>query len=434
MDASYYIGLIAALAVLLGLSAFFSSCETSFSSLSKIKLKNMAAKHKPGGKANRLSAKTPVRARLTLALLNVYDTILSTILVGNTLVNIAASALATMLCIGLLGAKGVSIATITMTVIILVFTEITPKTLAKESPELTALRVAPLLRFFMAIFAPFNYLAGAWKKVIVKIFPVKTDRTVTEDELLTFVEEVRQEGGINKQEEQMIRQVIAFDNITAADIVTPRIDVAAISENSSAGEIDRAFAETGFSRLPVFRENIDTISGVILFKDFHYEVIKKGRPPLEIIKPVVFVTKTMKISRLLQTLQKKQSHLAVLVDEFGGTLGIVTIEDILEELVGEIWDEHDEIVEPIRRNANGSYTVLGSVKFQEMLEYIDGEHTPEEIPNTTIGSWILETAGTPPRINDQFTWNSLRITVSRMQRQRILETILTTNHTNTTNP
>ncbi|MDR0455201.1 MAG: hemolysin family protein [Treponema sp.] len=414
MDASYYISLVAALLALLGLNLFFSLCETGFSSLSRIKLKNMA----DSGKRNRRSA----RARLVLKMLDAYDKLLSSILIGNTIVNITASALATMLFFGLLGAKGVSLATVTITLVVLIFCEISPKTLAKESPELTALRAAPLLRFFMVIFAPLNYLAGAWKKIIVKFFPVKDDRSLTEDELLTFVEEVRQEGGINKNEEQMIRQVIEFDDITAADIVTPRVDVVAVPENSAPDEIDRAFAATGFSRLPVYRGNIDAITGVILLKDFHHEVIKKERPPAEIIKPVVFVTKTMKISGLLRTLQKKQSHLAVLVDEFGGTLGIVTIEDILEELVGEIWDEHDKVVEPFRRNTDGSFTVLGNVKFQDMLEYIN-ESPPEdgEIPNTTVGSWVLENSGSLPRSGERFVWRNLQITVSRLQRNRVME-------------
>ncbi|MDR2718034.1 MAG: hemolysin family protein [Treponema sp.] len=412
--ASYYISLVAALLALFGLNLFFSLCETGFSSLSRIKLKNMAE----NGKRNRRSA----RARLTLKMLDAYDKILSSILIGNTVVNIAASALATALFIGLFGAKGVSLATLTVTLVVLIFCEISPKTLAKESPELTAIRVAPLLRFFTIIFAPLNYLAGAWKKIIVKFFPVKDDRSLTEDELLTFVEEVRQEGGINKNEEQMIRQVIEFDDITAADIVTPRVDVAAVSQDSSPEEIDRVFAATGFSRLPVYRGNIDTITGVILLKDFHHEVIKKGRPPEEIIKPVVLVTKTMKISSLLRTLQKKQSHLAVLVDEFGGTLGIATIEDILEELVGEIWDEHDKVVEPFRRNADGSLSVLGSVKFQDMLEYMN-ENPPEddEIPHTTVGSWVLETSGSLPRPGDRFVWRNVQITVSRIQRNRVME-------------
>ncbi|MCL2044676.1 MAG: hemolysin family protein [Treponema sp.] len=415
----YYITVTAALIVLFCLSVFFALCETSFSSANRIKLKNMADKGKPKRRAK--------RARLVLKLLDEYDKLLSSVLIGNTIVNVVTSALATVLCIRLFGSKGVSIAAAIVTVTVLIFAEISPKTLAKEVPELTAFRTAPLLRFFMLIFTPFNYLASAWKKVIIKIFPVKTDRTVTEDELLTFVKEVRQEGGINRHEEHMIRQVIEFDDMTAAEIITPRIDLTAIPENASAEEINNVFAETRFSRLPVYRETIDNITGVILFKDFHYEVFIQGKPPSEIIKPVLFVTKTIKIRKLLRTLQEKQAHMAVLVDEFGGTLGVVTIEDIIEELVGEIWDEHDEVEEEFIRNEDGILTVLGSANLHDMFDVIANTFSitlPEEtasLQNTTVGNWVSETYGSLPRSGDRFEWHNLQITVSRVQRHRVME-------------
>jgi len=418
----YYISITAALAFLFGLSMFFAFCETSFTSLSRIKLKNMAEKNRKTRKA--------ARARLVLKLLDSYDKLLSSILIGNTIVNVVTSALATMLFIGLFGAKGVSIASVVVTVLVLVFGEISPKTLAKESPELTALRSAPLLRFFIVIFKPLNYLASAWANIIVKIFPPNANRHITEDELLTFVEEVRQEGGINRREEHMIRQAIEFDDITAAEIMTPRMDMAAVSETDTAEHIESLFEETGFSRLPVYRDNIDNITGIMLLKDFYREVIKKGKSPSEIIKPVVLVTKTMKIQRLLQTLKEKQSHMAVLVDEFGGTLGIVTVEDILEELVGEIWDEHDSVVEPVKRNSDGSFSALGRTQFQDMVDFIGGKTSnndlPEggEIPSTTVGNWVMETKGSLPRVGEQFDWHKLRIRVSRVQRHRVMEVVV----------
>ena len=421
--ALYYISIAAALVILFCLSTFFAFCETSFSSLSRIKLKNMAEKNRRSRKAS--------RARLVLELLDSYDKLLSSILIGNTIVNVVTSALAAMLLIGLFGAKGVGIASVAVTVLVLVFGEISPKTLAKESPELTALRYAPLLRFFMIIFKPLNYLASAWRNIIIKIFPSNANRQITEDELLTFVEEVRQEGGINKREEQMIRHAIEFDEITAAEIMTPRMDVVAVSSTETARYIETVFENTGFSRLPVFRDNIDNITGIILFKDFHREVIIKGKSPSQIIKPVVLVTKTMKIPRLLQTLKEKQSHMAVLVDEFGGTLGIVTVEDILEELVGEIWDEHDRVVEPVKHNADGSFSALGSLQFQDMVDYISGKtsnddlHEGDDIPGTTVGNWVMETKGSLPRAGEQFDWHKLRIKVSRVQRHRVMEVIVT---------
>jgi CBS domain containing-hemolysin-like protein len=430
---SYYLSLLAALLALLGLNLFFSLCETSFSALSRIKLKNMAVNSKQKRKAK--------RAQFVLKMLENYDKLLSSILIGNTIVNITASALAAVLFFNLFGAKGVGLATAALTLVVLLFCEISPKTLAKESPESTALRVAPFMRLFIVIFTPLNYLTGVWKKVIVKVFPIKGDRSLTEDELLTFVEEVRQEGGINQNEEEMIRHAIEFDDLTAAEIITPRVDVVAVSDASTPEELDRVFTESSFSRLPVFHENIDNITGIITLKDFHFEVLKKGRPLSEVVKPVVLVTKTMKISSLLKTLQQKQSHMAVLIDEFGGTMGIVSMEDIVEELVGEIWDEHEQVVEQFWQNADGSFTVLGSAKFQDMLAYMNHENpsedTPSEgsvpleeeapsgkdddIPNTTVGNWVLETAGSLPRAKEEFTWRNLRITVARVQRHRVME-------------
>jgi CBS domain containing-hemolysin-like protein len=408
---SYTFSIILSLAGLLCFSAFFSASETAFSSVNRIKLKNLAAGNNK-------------KAQLALKLLDAYDKLLSTVLIGNNIVNITSSTLAAVLFVGFFGNAGVSIATLVMTVMVLIFGEISPKTLAKESPERVAMAFAPLLRIFVFIFTPANRLASAWKQMIVKLFRVTGDRAVTEDELLTFVEEVRQEGGINKQEEEMIRQVIEFDDITAGEIYTPRIDVAAVSETDSAEEIDKKFYETGFSRLPVYRDNIDHITGVMLLKDFHHGVMKMGRPPESIIKPVVFITKSMKVSKLLRTLQEKQSHLAVLVDEFGGTVGILTIEDIVEELVGEIWDEHDEVVENIKQNGDGSFQVLGNSGLGEMFDFFgisgndkDGGGTS----NTTVGGWVMETLGGMSRTGDEFSHENLLIRVSRVIRHRVME-------------
>jgi CBS domain containing-hemolysin-like protein len=414
---SYYIVLGISLFILLCFSAFFSACEMAFSSLNRIKLKNLAVKSK--------------RARLALKMIESYEKILSTILIGNNIVNIGASALAAALFIDLFGSKGVSIATLTMTLLVLVFGEISPKTLAKETPELTALRYAPLLRFFVFIFKPVNYLTSAWKKLLLKIFPVKSNRLTTEDELLTFVEEVRQEGGINIQEEQMIRQVIGFDDLRVSGIFTPRVDVEAVAQNSTIEEIDRKFVKTGFSRLPVYLDSIDNIKGIILLKDFYHEVMKGLKTPSEIVKPVIFITKTIKLTKLLRKLQEKKAHLAVVVDEHGGTLGIVTIEDIVEELVGEIWDEHDEVIEPVRKLADGSFTVLGSVNFMDMLKTITQQEISSDAPNTTIANWIIENLGRLPHTGEKLIWNYLTFKVLRVIKQRIMEVNVTVDFSKT---
>jgi len=410
---SYYTITIISLLVLLSLSTFFSSCEMAFSTLNRIKLKNMAVKSK--------------RARFVLKMLETYDKILSTVLIGNNIVNIAASALAAALFIDLFGQKGVSIATLIMTMLVLVIGDISPKALAKETPELTALRNAPLLRLFVYIFSPINVIMTGWKILLMKLFPVKGNRTTTEDELLTFVEEVRHEGAINIHEEHMIRQVIEFDDLKASGIFTPRIDVVAVSDDSSVEEIDKKFITTGFSRLPVYHENIDNITGIILLKDFYHKVMKELNTPAQIVKPVVFVTKTIKIGKLLKTMQKKKAHLAVVVDEYGGTLGIVTIEDIIEELVGEIWDEHDKVVVPIKKDSSGGFTVFGTVNFKDMLDFIEkqseqsSQAEPDEIPNTTVSNWIMENLGRLPKLDEELTWKNLTIKVLKVIKHRVME-------------
>jgi CBS domain containing-hemolysin-like protein len=405
--------LIVSLGGLICLSAFFSASETSFTSLNRIKLKNLAL----GGNW---------RAKLALKLFDAYDKLLSTVLIGNNIVNIASSALATLLFVELFGPGGVSLAALVMTLLILVFGEISPKTLAKESPEFTALRFAPLLRFFIVLFSPLNYLSAAWKKIIVRIFPASGNRAITEDELLTFVGEVRQEGGINRQEEEMIRQAIEFDDLTAARICTPRMEIAAVCEHESAAVIDSKFAETGFSRLPVFRGSVDNIIGIILLKDFHHWEINEGKAVASVLKPAIFVTKTIKISRLLKTLQQKRAHMAVVVDEFGVTFGIVTVEDIVEELVGEIWDEHDEVMEPITEVSAGVYRVMGNTSLSLVFEFIraaDGVEQ-EPLPDISVGSWALENIGALPKPGDEFTSLGLQVTVAKVRRHRVLEAVV----------
>ncbi len=360
--------LLVILFILMCFSAFFSLAEMAYSSLNKIKLKSLGEKSKKLGK----------RVRLALKLLEDYDKILSTVVIGNNIVNIGSSALATAILIGIFGNKGVSIATAVMTVLVLVFCEISPKVLAKESPELTAIRTAPFLRFLVWFFTPLSHLAAEWKKFIIKLFSVKQDRSTTEDELLTFVEEVRQEGGININEEKMIRQVIDFDDLKASEIYTPRMDVQAVPVTSAVQDVDLKFTETGFSRLPVFQDSVDNILGIINFKDFYHDVIKGHKALNDIIKPVIFVAKTIKIGKLLRTLQDKQAHVAVVIDEHGGTLGIITIEDIVEELVGEIWDENEKVIEPVKKTSDGGYRVMGNVNFSDMLEYFDLKDDDED--------------------------------------------------------
>lgn len=396
--------LIAVLVVLLFFSAFFSASETAYSSLNRIRLKNLAE----GGD------KRAIRA---LALTERYDELLSTVLVGNNLVNILSTALATTLFVAFFGNLGVTLSTVVMTVAVLLFGEISPKTLAKESPEAFAMRVAAPLSVVITILTPVNWFFSAWKKLIMKIFKVDGDRGATQQELLTFVEEVAKEGGINEREEEMIRTVIEFDDLDAADIFTPRVDVVGFEEHDEPAKIAGLFHETGFSRLPVYRDNLDNIIGVVLEKDFSYTVVQRNGFVADVIRPVLFITKSVKLGVLLRELQQKKSHMAVIVDEYGGTMGIVTIEDIMEELVGEIWDEHDEIVSDIEPQPDGSYLVRGGTPLDDFFELFGITSTADSL---TVGGWVTEQLGRLAQLDESFVYEGVRVTVTETLRRRVV--------------
>jgi len=404
----FSLGIIGLFFFLLGLSWFFSTTETSFSSANGIKLKNMAQE---GSK----------KAALALEITEKYDQLLSTVLIGNNIVNILAASLATVLFVGYFGNIGVSVATAVTTVLVLIFGDISPKTLAKEAPERFACGCARPIRFFMIIFTPLNFLSAKWKKVIIKIFRIKADNTITEEELLTFVEEVRQVGGINEGEEHMIRKTIEFDDLSADDILTPRVDITAVSVTDTIETIEKCFYETGYSRLPVYRDSVDTIIGVILLKDFVSRILKNHEPLESIIKPVIFSGETVKLLHLLKNLQSKKSHLAVIVDEYGGTMGIVTLEDIVEELVGEIWDEHDDVTENIIPLPDGCYRINGNTPLKDFSETFKLDEKDIPTDATTVNGWIMEHLAEIPQEKYSFVFNNLSVTILKTSHNRVVE-------------
>lgn len=386
------------------MSAYFSATETAFSSLNRIRIKNLADK---GNK----------RAALVANLSDKYDSMLSTILIGNNIVNIGCSSLATVLCLKWLGEDiGPSVSTIATTVVVLIFSEITPKSIAKESPEKFAMFSAPILQVLMVILTPFNYLFGLWKKLLSKLIKSDEDRGITEEEILTIVEEAAQEGGIDEEEGTLIRSAIEFTEMEAGDILTPRIDVEGVELHSTKEQIAEVFTETGYSRLPVYEESMDHIVGIIYHKDFHNYVYHTEQEVESIIRPVRFITKTRKISDLLKELQEEKSHIAVVMDEFGGTIGIVTMEDILEELVGEIWDEHDEIIQAFEKVSEDEYMVLGSTNLEKLFEELEIE---DEVEVVTVSGWIMNLLERIPKENDEVTYGDWEITVLEMNGKRV---------------
>ncbi|MBQ2795012.1 MAG: HlyC/CorC family transporter [Oscillospiraceae bacterium] len=396
------IGTIIIMGVLVMMSAYFSATETAFNSLNLTKLKISAEKGDRG-------------AALMLRLLDDYNRLLTTILVGNNIVNIALSSIATVFFIKLVGDAGATVSTAVITVIVLIFGEITPKSIAKESPEAFARFSAPIINFLAVILTPINYIFSLWKKLISLIFKSSDEHAVTEEELLSMVEEVESSGGIGEQEGELIRNAMELNENDAADIATPRVDIEAVGKDWTKEEVAQVFVETGYSRLPVYIDSIDNIIGIIHRTDFYNNYDMENIADTMLTTPV-FVPTTIKIGALLKLLQKNKCHMAVVTDEYGGTFGIVTMEDILEELVGEIWDEHDEVEEDISEN-KGIYTVSGSMDPEELFEEL--EMDIEEVPYATLSGWIMDELNKVPEEGDTFDSNGYRFTVETVDGMRV---------------
>lgn len=398
------LGQIIFLVILIMFSAFFSATETAFSSINKIRMKNMANN---GNK----------KAVAVLELNEKYDKLISTILIGNNIVNITASSVATVLFLVYFPKNGATISTVVTTIVVLIFGEITPKSIAKDFPEKFAMAVVPFVKVLCIILSPINFVFSSWKNLISKVFKNDENRGLTEEELLTMVEEAQDDGGINDEEGELIRNAIEFNDIQVSDVHTPRVDVVAIDENDSREEIDRVFCESNFTRLPVYKDTIDNIIGVINQKDFYNSNKFKGNIKDIMSKPL-YVIPNMKISELLQKLQTNKTHIAVITDEYGGTVGIVTLEDILEELVGEIWDEHDEIVEDFIKTGENEYRVLGSADLDDFFDLFDMKN---EFESSTVGGWITEEMNRFPKVGDSFVYKQLIVTVTKANSRRIYE-------------
>ncbi|MDE6124250.1 MAG: hemolysin family protein [Eubacterium sp.] len=408
--------LIILMAVLVFFSSFFSSAETAFSSLNKVKLKAMMS-----------SGKNTRKIERALALSEDYDVVLSTILIGNNLVNIACTSISTLVFTGFFGENlGTTISTIVMTVVVLIFGEVTPKQVAKEKAETYAIIVAPVIKFFIVVFSPLNLFFRGWSKLITKLFGLNKISTVTEEELKSYVNEAHSGGEIDENESKLIRSSIEFDDIDVSDILTPRVDVAAIDKYSSFSEIEKVFKESNFSRLPVYIEDVDHIVGVIHHRDFEAARDRNLKSLRTILKPVPTVSPDTKISKLLRILQKNKTHLAVVVDEFGGTEGIVTLEDILEELVGEIWDEHDEVSVDIEKISDSEFIVDGSASLENFFEFFN---IYEECDVSTVNGWVMMQTDKIPEAEDSFEFENLEAVVLSTDGKRADKIKITVNKT-----
>ena len=402
----------AALVILVGFSAFFSASETAFSSLNQIRLKSRAE----DGDSS---------AARVLAMAEQYDKLLSTILIGNNIVNIAAASIGTILFTQMLGAeRGATVSTIVLTIIVLIFGEVTPKSLAKEMPEKVATAVSPFLVLLMTLMTPLTWLFTQWKKLLGHFVHSGEADTITEGELMTMVSEAENDGELTDRESELIRSAIEFDDVEVEEILTPRVDVVAVEDDIPLEELAQTFAESGYSRLPVYHGTIDNIIGVVHEKDFYIARLKKATKIDDLVVPTLYTTGSTQISQLLRTLREQHHHLAVVVDEYGGTEGIITLEDILEELVGEIWDEHDEATEDFRKQSDGSWLVSGSASVDDLYEELD---LPEEedIDSNTVNGLVQEKTCHLPKVGDRFTLGEYDGVVTRTAKRRVTEVRLT---------
>lgn len=399
---------IIVLIILIILSGCFSATETAFSSANRIRLKNMANN---GDK----------RAAETLELTEKFNKLLSTVLVGNNIVNIASSSIATVLFVKLFQDNGALLSSVVMTVVILIFGEITPKTLAKAQPEKFAMFFAPFISFLMIIFTPLTFIFNGLGTLLSKICSSEENDEFKSEEFITMVEEAQEGGGMDEDEADLITNAIEFNDQEVGKVYTPRVDVVACDINDPLEEIDKNFRESGFSRLPIYDGTIDNVIGVLHEKDFYYVYYKESKTEVkQILSKPVYTSEHLKISALLKQLQNSKSHMAVVIDEYGGTAGIITMEDVLEEIVGEIYDEHDEVIEYFKKQEDGTYLVNCDADIEDMFEYFNIA-PKEEYEFNTVSGWIIHVLDKIPTVGDNFTYLNLYVEVTDADEKTVNE-------------
>ncbi len=407
MDAG--VGPLIAMILLLICSGFFSSVETAFTSFNKIRFKSLA---QAGDK----------KAQAVLALESKYDKLITGVLIGNNIVNISLSSIATIFFIDILSNNesiAATVSTIVTTVAVLIFGEISPKVIARQNADKLAILFAPIVKFILIILTPLTLIFGGWSALMSKIFRSKEQNTITEEELITIVEEAQEDGTLEDDESNLIRSAIEFSDVSAGDILTPRVDICAIPRDASVEEIAKIFIETSYSRLPVYDEDIDDIIGILHEKDFFIAYHNNNKTITKHIKKPVHVSEHIKIADLLQTLKAKKCHMAIVVDEFGGTMGIVTMEDIIEELIGDVWDEHDEVKNDFKEQEDGSYIVDCSAELDDFFEKFGVEiHDFDDLPQTVNG-FIMKELETFPQVGDGFDFMNIHIQIEKISQKRV---------------
>ena len=401
---------IVTLVVLVSLSAFFSGTETAFTSFNKTRMKTMAQN---GDK----------KARSVMWVEEHYEKFLSTILVGNNIVNISASTISALLFASLLKGNAnvaATVSTIVMTVVVLIFGEITPKFLGKDFADNYTLKTAGIVRFLMTVLTPLTAFFSLWRLGLSKVVKGDPALSITEDEIMTMVDEAQSEGGIDEHEGDLIRSAIEFNDLEVSTILTPRVDIVAIRTDTPMDDVLELFRTCSYSRLPVYRGSIDNIVGVVHEKDFNRLVYDGATDFSAAIHDVLFITESLKISRLLREFHSAKTHMAIVVDEYGGTAGLVTMEDVLEGLVGEIWDEHDEVIENIKPLEDNVYLVNGSTPLTDLEDIYPFDDDVLD-DNATVNGWVLDNLGKIPAVGDRFHYDNLDVEILKVDGRRAAE-------------
>ncbi|MBE5784755.1 MAG: HlyC/CorC family transporter [Clostridiales bacterium] len=395
--------------LLIALSAFFSGSEISYASLNAMRMKNAA---ETGGKTTRLAYE----------ILLAYDSALVTILIGNNLVNIASSSVATVIAVSLMGDEGAAIATAVMTVLILTFGEIIPKIVAVQVAEGFAKAVSIPLRALMIVTKPVVWVFSKMLTLLDRVWVKMGEQgpSVTEDDLETILETVEDEGVIDEERAELLQSALDFGDLQAYEILTPRVDMLSIDIEDDWAEILGTVYESSFSRIPVYEDTIDNIIGILHLNHFFKELVEKPQFDLRgILMPVNYVPRTMALDDVLATMKKRQCHMVIVADEYGGTMGCLTMEDVLEELVGDIWDESDEIEEEVVELAEDAYEVDGGMGIYDFLEEFDIDDRDFDDDNATVSGWAIEMLGDYPEVGASFDYENLTLTVKEMDSRRV---------------
>ncbi len=401
---------IIAIVILTLFSGLFSATETAYSSSSKIRLKNMANDGK-------------TKASSVLVILDDFDKFLTSVLIGNNIVNIASATISTLLfSLILKGGKGPTVSTIVITVITLLFGEIAPKSLAKQAPEKFACATVGVVNFFEFVFTPLTIVLKGWTWLVNYFAHIEQDEGDISDELITMVDEAEKDGNLEEHESDLISAAIEFNDLDVKDVLTPRVDIVAVNIASSHEQIEKAFRFNSFSRLPVYENTVDNIVGVIHEKDFYELMYHNNKGPIRrIIKPVIYTSPNTQISTCMKQLQAAKLHMAVVLDEYGGTEGIITLEDIIEELVGEIWDEHDVVEDFYTKVDDYTWMVKGDAEIDDLIDRFGVEEEDEEFDFITVSGWAIAELHHIPKVNEEFDYKNLHVTITKADQRKVLE-------------